>query len=303
MRLSTIGISYHASYEHPLYYDPDDNLESNRGQSIRFRLLLIHKGTGIVQLNGQPLPLVTPAAYCLNERDSMHIVAGAGVQAESLYFHPSIINGRLQLGQSKEQWHSLLLSDEQDVWCLEPFLNREHAQSAVIPVDPSIAKHMGALMADIGQVLSAQRDGHWPCRSRSYAMELLFLIRRIYDQSGWSADRIPDPTWDKISLIIQYLYLHYPDKIKLEHLTAKFYTNKTTLNHLFRAHTGYSVISYLNRIRMQVSSAMLRNTLLPTDEIMTKTGFQDDAHFIRSFRKYSGYSPAEYRNSFCWMLK
>ncbi|WP_425415271.1 helix-turn-helix domain-containing protein [Paenibacillus stellifer] len=63
------------------------------------------------------------------------------------------------------------------------------------------------------------------------------------------------------------------------------------------------MISYLNTIRMQMASSMLRNTLLPTTEIMSKVGIVDDAHFIRSFRKYASCTPAEFRNQHCWMMK
>ncbi|MNG29373.1 Helix-turn-helix domain protein [compost metagenome] len=54
---------------------------------------------------------------------------------------------------------------------------------------------------------------------------------------------------------------------------------------------------------MQIAASLLRNTLLPTEEIVSRIGLSDDAHFIRSFRNYAGCTPAEYRHLHCWMLE
>lgn len=106
----------------------------------------------------------------------------------------------------------------------------------------------------------------------------------------------------RVKPILSYLYANYREKITLDDLTHQFHLNKTTLNEQFKQATGYSLIAYVNRIRMQMAESMLRNTTLPASEIMIRIGLQDDAQFLRQFRKYSGNSPAEYRRKFCRML-
>jgi AraC family L-rhamnose operon regulatory protein RhaS len=161
-------------------------------------------------------------------------------------------------------------------------------------------KYADYIYDEIDKVLALQSDSHWPCRSRSFLMELLFLFRRSYKTDAAHLNRIPSVFSDTIYPAIQYLHTNYRSKIKTEDLTKLFNTNKTSLNQLFRAHTGMSTISYLNSIRMQIASSIMRNTLLPTFEIMQRIGFKDDAHFIRNFKKFSGYTPAEYRKQFGW---
>ncbi|MNZ99023.1 HTH-type transcriptional activator Btr [compost metagenome] len=156
-------------------------------------------------------------------------------------------------------------------------------------------------MERIDHILTTQSDIHWPCRSRSYLLELLFFISRNYKLTTASAE-IPLGTMDnELKPVITYLHTHYREKIKLEQLTKLFHTNKTTLNSKFRTYTGQSVMAYLGNIRMQNAAALLRNTLLPNDEIMIMIGFNDAANFIRSFRNYAGCTPTGYRKLHCWM--
>ena len=158
------------------------------------------------------------------------------------------------------------------------------------------------MMNQMSDMLEVQPDDQWPCRSRSYLMEMLFLLSRIYKQ-GIAPPELSLPSEDmSLQPIITHLYTHYRDKIKLEHLTKLFHTNKTTLNNRFRSSTGQSVMAYLGGIRMQIAASLLRNTLLPTGEIVSRIGMSDDAHFIRSFRIYAGCTPSEFRQLHCWML-
>lgn len=50
-----------------------------------------------------------------------------------------------------------------------------------------------------------------------------------------------------------------------------------------------------------MASTMLRDTMLPINEIMTRVGFCDTVHFLRTFKKYTGDSPSEYRKKYNWM--
>ncbi|MNN31836.1 Xylose operon regulatory protein [compost metagenome] len=134
-------------------------------------------------------------------------------------------------------------------------------------------------------------------------LELLSLVRRLYDQSFKSTNTVDSWTQEEIKPIVQFLHTNYRQKIKVEDITRAFHTNKTTLNHEFKQAVGHTMMSYLNSIRMQMAGSMLRNTTLPISEIMQMVGFQDSAHFIRNFRKYSGCTPSEYRTQYCWMLK
>ena len=86
-------------------------------------------------------------------------------------------------------------------------------------------------------------------------------------------------------------------------MAQRFHTNRTTLTERFGLVTGQPVLSYLIRLRVRLASLMLRDTMLPVSEVMTRVGFTDSTHFGRTFRKHLGCTPSEYRTRFCWMMR
>jgi AraC-like DNA-binding protein len=299
LELSTIGRNFYPDFQHLMCYIPDDNINENKGLDSRYRLILLQEGTGIIHINDHAYPIVAPAVFCMNEQDSLHFFMGSEHKLKCIYFHPSLINNRFNFNSIYKPV-DLTFTDNQDLWCLEPFLNHNKDFNGYIPLDPMTLKYADYIYDEIDKVLALQADSHWPCRSRSFLMELLFLFRRSYKTDAAHLNKLPSIFSDAIYPAIQYLHTNYRSKIKTEDLTKLFNTNKTSLNQLFRAQTGMSTISYLNSIRMQIASSIVRNTLLPTSEIMVRVGFIDDAHFIRNFKKFSGCTPAEYRKQYGW---
>jgi AraC family L-rhamnose operon regulatory protein RhaS len=51
-------------------------------------------------------------------------------------------------------------------------------------------------------------------------------------------------------------------------------------------------------LRINLAAAMLRDTGLPITEVRQRVGFNDDSHFRRTFRKYLGMAPGEYRREY-----
>ncbi|MFC5471797.1 AraC family transcriptional regulator [Cohnella suwonensis] len=71
------------------------------------------------------------------------------------------------------------------------------------------------------------------------------------------------------------------------------------LNKLFRTNWGISPYQYLVQFRIQKSKELLladRNRTVK--EIAADVGFQDDSHFVHTFRKLSGTTPVQFRSLF-----
>ncbi len=283
----------------------DNNDHFNQGLRERYHLLLVLEGAGIVEIDGTSFPILSPAFYCLNESESFRLHPDCYITSKSIYFHPNLINDRFMLEPSQENVAEFTVRDIQDQWYLDPFRKRQVTEYRynpnIVPIDPSMAKHAEYLLDETKRHLTEQPDAQWPCRTRSILMELLTLLRRPYSDALPQIQPILGTASETLQPVVQYLHIHYKDKIKIEDLTKLFHTNKTTLNQHFKLSTGMSIMAYLNSIRMQMAGYMLRNTLLPSDEVMNRVGLRDNAHFIRTFRKHSGLSPAEFRNLYCRM--
>ena len=103
--------------------------------------------------------------------------------------------------------------------------------------------------------------------------------------------------------IITYLHTNYQNKITLNLLASKFNSNRTTLNELFCKATNLSIINYLINYRINLAIILLKDTLIPISEIVERVGFNDTAHFWRTFKKHTGLSPSKYRNKYCCIDK
>jgi YesN/AraC family two-component response regulator len=103
--------------------------------------------------------------------------------------------------------------------------------------------------------------------------------------------------------VVMHLHTHYHQKITLADLTRTFHTNRTTLTRNFHRATGLSVMAYLHRLRIRVAATILRDTELDINQVMSRVGFRDNTNFGRTFRRYNGCTPSEYRRKYCWMLR
>lgn len=126
------------------------------------------------------------------------------------------------------------------------------------------------------------------------------LYQEMYDeqkylssllQRKWETKRYSGP----IQEIMDYVERHYGEKILMEDIAEKIHLSRTYISVLFKKETGEKFSDYLQRIRLENSCILLRDTRLSLQEIAEKTGFFDLAHFSRAFKESYKCSPSEYR--------
>lgn len=66
-------------------------------------------------------------------------------------------------------------------------------------------------------------------------------------------------------------------------------------NRIFLAHTGYTVMSYVNRMRCQKAVVLLRNTDKTILDIALEVGYDSHEGFIKAFKKIYDVTPSDYR--------
>lgn len=63
----------------------------------------------------------------------------------------------------------------------------------------------------------------------------------------------------------------------------------------FKSETGQTLNQYLTEYRMEKAKQLLSDPRYKISEISSKVGYTDGNYFGKSFKKYSGFSPSEYR--------
>lgn len=104
---------------------------------------------------------------------------------------------------------------------------------------------------------------------------------------------------DLLENIIEWIRRHYNENLTTSSVAEKFNYNPDYLSSLFKRHTGYPLLLYINLIRLNVAKDMLVHSSLSIKAISEECGFKDEKYFYRIFKKYNGTTPAAYRQSFC----
>ncbi|RAV04639.1 helix-turn-helix domain-containing protein [Paenibacillus sp. YN15] len=101
---------------------------------------------------------------------------------------------------------------------------------------------------------------------------------------------------DVINGIIAYIQEHYQDSgLSLDRLAGEFDLNPTYISRLFKEYAESNFIDYLIEIRIQAAKELLKNKSIKISDISNEVGYNNSRSFMRTFKKYTGLTPTEYR--------
>lgn len=98
------------------------------------------------------------------------------------------------------------------------------------------------------------------------------------------------------ALIKEFISKNYSSKITLNTLSHKFGCCNATLTKSFKNEFGITIMDYLFKVRIEKSAELVQKTRRSFKEISNECGFYDQNYFSKSFSKYYGYSPSQYRS-------
>jgi AraC family transcriptional regulator len=91
-----------------------------------------------------------------------------------------------------------------------------------------------------------------------------------------------------------YVEQHYRERLSLAEIASAVEVHPAHLARTFRARFGITVGSYIRRLRIEAAIEELQSHK-PVVEIALAAGFYDQSHFHHVFKKYTGFTPAEFR--------
>jgi YesN/AraC family two-component response regulator len=98
----------------------------------------------------------------------------------------------------------------------------------------------------------------------------------------------------KVEKIIQYMHEHMHDKITLTKLSDLVQLSPTYLSRAFKEITGYTIIEFFNKMKMDKAKEMILEGNRKIKEVAGALGFTDEFYFSRIFKKTEGLSPSEF---------
>ncbi len=99
-----------------------------------------------------------------------------------------------------------------------------------------------------------------------------------------------------ISLVQEYLRLHFQEAISLSDVAGRFHVNQPYLTRLFKQHIGLAPVRYLRDVRINhARRLLLERPEMEIKEVGAVSGYADPGYFSRVFTAAVGISPQEFR--------
>jgi AraC-like DNA-binding protein len=211
---------------------------------------------------------------------SYHVTSGSIV-----VFAPGEIHSGSPLDPSGSTYQSFLVSPETLATTFEAGI-QPGFDSPVIQ-DPDLAERLAA-------VHSALELGGWETARERELRETLAQLTRQHGIAG--ADPRARPEHEGVRQVRIHLETFYSHRIRLGPLAASVNLSVFQLIRLFRESTGLPPYAYLEQIRIDRAITMLRAGA-SVSEVARRTGFSDQSHLTRFFKRLTGVPPGRYRRS------
>jgi two-component system, response regulator YesN len=100
---------------------------------------------------------------------------------------------------------------------------------------------------------------------------------------------------DPVEVAKLYIEAHLSGEIPLEEVADLLGLNPSYFSQLFKQQTRETFVQYRIRRRMEKAKQLLEQPYYRITDISYEVGYADHPHFTKTFKKYTGCSPSEYR--------
>lgn len=122
---------------------------------------------------------------------------------------------------------------------------------------------------------------------------LLIYMLQLSSKHTFMRTEIPE----NIQYLIHYMENNFEKKMTLDYLAKFSNITKYYLSREFKKYTGFSPNDYLISLRINRAKILLKSTSMPASKIAHEVGIHDMNNFTNLFKKKTGMTPIQYRNT------
>jgi len=227
-----------------------------------------------------------------NETEKLTITHSTNLQGKVLSFNPADLQENFTFENIRTFDHSFTPNDIYIVLLLSVFFQRFSYYNGYIPISEPSLKQLSKLLDE----LSHNMTFSYPVSPT--IIEILKHTKRLVQTNMSLSNVIITETLFEVKDVLLYLHNNCKQKITIPILSKQFHINRTTLSDRFYEATGETIITYLNKYRINLAAIMLRETNHSISNIAEEVGFNDTAYFAKLFKKYMLHTPSGYRQHY-----
>ena len=297
MQHITVGRKYNEGKVAKIECVRNDRLQNIAIKDKCFLLIILTAGKLEFKVENEQFYTAAPAFICFDETQNPVLISKRKAQYTCIYFHPEFLNVNISFELLRKKDYGDIASTH-DLFLLKPFIDKAY----VVPIAEAQLEKIMQSAGYMQEELKNQRDWYWSCRGRSYFMEIIIALERMYGLIGYGvthqkSDNTPIIKNAKLRDAVLYIESRFDESVTLPDIAKAAGMNHTTLTALMKEELGLTAIEYLMKYRITVAEKQLEFTSVPIKDIANMTGFKTVQHFSRVFKSQTGATPAEFRKS------
>ncbi len=124
---------------------------------------------------------------------------------------------------------------------------------------------------------------------RHSVLELILNLCR--DHAVRFEDSVNDDRTKRIMEIVEYIKLHFTEKLTLEDIAMHNGISRSYLVHEFKKYTKQTVVNYINTLRCINARSLIRNGM-DISSAAFSSGFESVSYFTKTYKKYMSVCPS-----------
>lgn len=126
--------------------------------------------------------------------------------------------------------------------------------------------------------------------------DMLESLIQIVEASCEQETSQPDLSNSHFLKIMKYVNTCYNENITLKDVSKVVNLNPNYISQVFKKTTGTTFSHYLTDLRIKNAKKLLVTTNISINDVSIQSGFNDYFYFLKTFKKYTGKTPSEFRN-------
>ncbi|MBO5291872.1 MAG: response regulator [Lachnospiraceae bacterium] len=137
-----------------------------------------------------------------------------------------------------------------------------------------------------------------PCRSTEILEKLETAAKMLEGNTEETAKKGKELEGNYlVNSAVEYMRENLAESLNLTNVAEQIGVSPAYLSTLFSQQLGCCFIDYLNQIRIDCACQYMHDKRMKIYEVAFKVGFHDEKYFSKVFRKVTGVSPSDYKNS------